>query len=488
MKTFPMFLRMEDRTVVIVGGGEQATQKCRLMLKTEAQIVIAAPALEEELSALHRTGRVEWHEGALAPALFADTALVFVATGCPGNDAAIHALAKEVGALVNVVDAPDLCDAITPSIVDRDPVVIAIGTEGTAPVLARQIKTKVEELLEPGLGDLAALAGRLREAVARRVPQARRRAFWRWVFSETPRRTHARGAEREAAAILKDAIAAGGAPEESGAGTIALVGAGAGRRDLITLRGVQRLQEADIIFHDRLIDAGVLEYARRDAERVCVGKVPGAHAWPQDRINGLLVAAAKQGKRVVRLKCGDPGIFARGRNEADALSAAGIAFEIVPGVTAASVAAASIGGFLTERGETDTLVLSTGTCRPGDVPPDLSRYLHAGTTLALYMSANAASRIERDLLVCGHPATLPVEIVSNADRPNMTTTTTTLGNLASAMQEERFSNPALILIRHPKSKHGCGLHESIGTKEPQMHPVSEAFLRDHAKQSHEVTG
>lgn len=455
MKTFPMFLRMENRRVVIVGGGEQAAQKCRLMLKTEARIVVAALALEDELATLHRDGRIDWHESAINPALFADTALVFIATGCPGADAALHIMAKAAGALVNVVDAPDLCDAITPSLVDRDPVVVAIGTEGTAPVLARQIKTKVEEMLEPRLGDLASLAGRLRVPVALRVPQRKRREFWRWVFSGSPRQTHARGGEREAAMAIKQAIADGSAPAETGTASVSLVGAGAGRRDLITLRGVQRLQEADIIFHDRLIDEGVLEYARRDAERVCVGKVPGAQEWPQERINALLVSAARQGKRVVRLKCGDPGIFARGADEAQSLAEADIAFEIVPGVTAACVAAANAGGFLTERGSTDTLVLSTGTCRPGDPPPDFTRHLHEGTTLALYMAVSAAPAIRRALLDAGYSSTLPVDIVVDADRPDMQMHSTTLDGLADVMQRNGISNTAMIFIRFAKSGAGA---------------------------------
>lgn len=452
MKTFPMFLTMENRRVVIVGGGEQAAQKCRLMLKTEARITVAALDLEEELAALARTGRIDWHEGSIAPSLFAETALVFVATGCKGADAAIHALAKAAGALVNVVDAPELCDAITPSLVDRDPVVVAIGTEGTAPVLARQIKTKVEEMLEPRLGDLAALAGRLRGAVAMRVPQSARRGFWRWVFSDAPRQAHARGAEREAAEAIKRAIAQGQAPAQDKSGSVALVGAGAGARDLITLRGVQRLQEADIIFHDRLIDDGVLEYARRDAERVFVGKAPGAHPWPQDRINSLLVSAARQGKRVVRLKCGDPGIFARGAEEAEALDAAGIPVEIVPGVTAACVAAASAGTFLTERKRTDTLILSTGACRKGDRLPDYSDLLRKGTTLALYMAVSSAPRIAGDLMASGCPAELPVEIISEAATPRERIERCTLSTLPQRMQDAKIANPAMIIVHYPKSE------------------------------------
>lgn len=324
MKTFPMFLQMQGRRVIIAGGGEQAAQKCRLILKTDAAIILLAPSLDPELSDLHAQGRVEWRKGPIGTADFDDSALVFVATGCPATDACLHMLAKGVGATVNVVDQPHLCDVITPSIVDRSPVVVAIGTEGTAPVLARQIKTKMEQLLEPRLGDLAALAGRLRDRASLRLEPRQRRDLWRWVFSGSVRDKHAKGSEREAAQMIKQAIDTANFGDDT-VGSVALVGAGPGSKDLITLRGVQRLQEADIIYYDRLVDPEILDLARRDAERVYVGKAPGCHHWPQDKISGVIVAAAKQGKRVVRLKCGDPGVFARGAEEADALSEAGIA-------------------------------------------------------------------------------------------------------------------------------------------------------------------
>ena len=307
MKTFPMFLKMTGRRVVIIGGGEQAAQKVRLILKTEARIEVWAPVLEPELAELAAEGRVQHHAGAITPESFQGAALAFIATGCPGIDMALHTLAKLSDAVVNVVDQPDLCDAITPSIVDRDPVVVAIGTEGTAPVLARQIKTKLEETLEPRLGDLAALAGRMRTAAAARLDPRKRRELWRWVFNDRPRQLVGSGAEREAAREIKSAIETGAFGASSG-GSVSLVGAGPGAKDLITLRGVQRLQEADVIYYDRLLDPEILELARRDAERIYVGKAPGCHSWPQEKITQSLVAAAKRGQRVVRLKCGAPGI------------------------------------------------------------------------------------------------------------------------------------------------------------------------------------
>ncbi|MEM6408797.1 MAG: NAD(P)-dependent oxidoreductase [Pseudomonadota bacterium] len=330
MKTFPMFLTMTGRRVVIAGGGEQAAQKCRLLLKTEARIEVLAPALDAELAALSAQGRITWRQGAITPASFADAALVFVATGCPGLDAALHALAKEAGVVVNVVDQPTLCDAITPSIVDRDPVVVAIGTEGTAPVLGRQIKTKVEELLEPRLGDLAALAGRLRGFAAQRLGPRDRRDLWRWVFSGPVRALHARGAEAHAAERLKAAIETG-VFEEAAPAPVALVEAGPGSADLMTLRAVKRLQEADVIYYDSLLDPQILELARRDAERVPVGQAPGCQSWPEGKVTGVMLRAVQQGKRVVRLRGGGPADWSGAQT---VFSAAGLSCEIVPGVVA----------------------------------------------------------------------------------------------------------------------------------------------------------
>ena len=298
MHSFPMFIRTTNRRVVICGGGEKAAQKARLMLKTDATLILAAPELDDELAGIVATGRASHHSGPVTPETFATAAMAFIATGCPLRDAGLHALARDVRCPVNVVDRPDLCDLITPSIVDRDPLVVAIGTDGTAPVLARDLRAQIETLLPARIGPFAALAGRLRASVAARIPARQRRAFWDWVFTGPPRATWERGTEREATATIKQAIAQGIPGEQ---GCIALVGAGPGARDLLTLRAMQRLQQADVIFYDRLVDPEVLDLARRDAERVYVGKHVGAHAIPQDRINALIVAAAKQGRRVVRL-------------------------------------------------------------------------------------------------------------------------------------------------------------------------------------------
>lgn len=330
MKTFPMFLQMQGRRVVIAGGGEQAAQKCRLILKTEAEIVVLAPDLDAELADLNQSGRIIWRAGAIRAGDFANTALVFIATGCKGADASLHALAKAAGAVVNVVDQPALCDALTPSIVDRSPVVVAIGTEGTAPVLARQIKTRLEELLEPRLGDLAAISGRLRDLAAQRLDPRARRDLWRWVFSGPVRRTHAQGGEREAAQMIKDAIhGTGHIPDQKG--SLAVVDAGSGPIDLMTLRGVQRLQEADVIYYDEHVNPDILELARRDAERHAITAATPDKAWPKDRIESVIISAALQGKRVVHLSQSHDGSVAQYQRTKSALLLSKIDCEFVGG-------------------------------------------------------------------------------------------------------------------------------------------------------------
>lgn len=325
MKFFPMFLQMAGRDVVIVGGGEQAAQKARLMLKTEARITVLAPELGPELAALVAAGRIGHDTAPITPARFRGAALVFIGSGCADHDGAIAAMAHAAGVVVNVVDQPHLCNAITPSIVDRDPLVVAIGTEGAAPVLARQIKTRLEEMLEPRLGDFVALAGGLRAAVAARVPHAARRGFWVWAFAGAPRRLFTRGAGDAARDMLHDAIAAGGAPDGAPAGALTLVGKGPCAPDLLTLRAVQRLQEADMVFFGHAGADDLLELARRDAERVRLA--PGAPALQAE------VAAARAGANVVRLVAGaDPGADPALAPAVAAARAAGLWVEIVPGV------------------------------------------------------------------------------------------------------------------------------------------------------------
>lgn len=451
MKAFPMFIRTTGRRVVIVGGGEQAAQKARLMLKTDAELVLVAETLEPELQSLVDTCRAV-RAYSLHATVFEDAAMAFVGTGCPGLDIAAYMLAKAARCPVNVVDQPDLCDITTPAIVDRDPLVVAIGSEGTSPVLTRDIKTRLEQMLPQNIGGLAALAGRLRPSVNATVKREQRRALWAWVFKGGPRDEWVRGHEREAALSIKDAIAAGKPPKDAAAGHISLVGAGPGARDLLTLRAVERLQEADVIFYDRLVDEEVLELARRDAERVFVGKHVGAHAWPQDRINQMIVAEAIKGRRVVRLKSGDPGIFGRATEEMEAAKEAGISVELVPGVTAATAAGAALNVSLTERDVSDVLILATASGCNRDRYPQATRHSGPGTTTAIYMGVTHATQFSEDLMAKGLAANSPVQVAVEVSKQGQLLLDTTLGALKHTLITNKIKGCALIVVKWPKTE------------------------------------
>lgn len=296
MKNFPMFLKMSGRRVLIIGGGEQAVQKTRLILKTEAEICLLAAELDPELLDLVAEGRVRHLSGPLTVELLQSAILVFSATGCAGAGAVHAALAKQANCIINVVDMPDHCEAMTPSIVDRDPLVVAIGTEGNAPILGRQIKSMIETKLEPGLGRLVTFAGRMRPRVAQRIRLERRRAFWRWVFSEQPRREFGRGNERAAFDLIKSGMEKSEeAPEASG--SIYLIAAKSQEPDLMTIRNVRHLQEAEVIFHERGQHARILELARRDAKRVAFD----SQKKNTTSLARIIAAASTGGKDVVVL-------------------------------------------------------------------------------------------------------------------------------------------------------------------------------------------
>lgn len=320
MRHFPLFLNLDGKRVVLVGGGEQAAQKARLLARTEARLEIMADALTPELAGMVAGGRAVRIGATPDAAAFAGARLVVVASGCAALDATAAGLARAAGAVVNVVDRPALSDAMMPAIVDRDPVVVAIGTEGTAPVLARRIKTLLETALEPELGRFATFAGSLRGPVARRIAPAGRRRFWEWACG-VPRRLFAEGREAEAKRAIDAALAEGAAPGAA-AGRISLIDAGLAP-DLLTLRAVERLQSADLVLYGADCPAAILDMARRDAGRVVLGPADGPARWRGAAAARRAVAEAAEGHQVVWL--GDPA------GAAEALTRCGAAFEVVPG-------------------------------------------------------------------------------------------------------------------------------------------------------------
>ncbi len=422
MRTFPVFLELAGRRALVVGGGEVAERK-------------AAP--------LHSVGaRVDFCTG-FDPVCLRGCSIA-VGAGAPEDQLqALYAEASRLGIPVNCVDRPELCSFITPAIVDRDPMTIAVSSGGAAPVLARLLRARIESLVGPAYGRLGALADSLKAETRRRLPDVlRRRRMLEQALSGRVADLVLAGRDGDARAAYLDALDAaerGAAGPERG--IVYLVGAGPGAADLLTLRALRLLGEADVIVHDRLIGPGVLEAARRDAERIDVGKAGPRHALPQGEINALLVRLGGEGRKVVRLKGGDPFVFGRGGEEAEALRAAGIAVEVVPGVTAALACAAQAGIALTHREASQMLTFVTGH----DPDLDWATLAHAGT-LAVYMGLAALPRLREGLLGAGLDPATPAALVENGGRAEQRLLRGTLESLTAEAPGWVVGGPVLLLV------------------------------------------
>ncbi len=446
MRHFPVFRNLRGHRVVVSGGGAVALAKLRLLLKTEARIAVYAADALPELRALVGKGRLMLVPRPLAEGDAICAVLLYCANADAAEDARAARIGRRAGALVNIVDDLEGSDFLSPAIVDRDPVVVAIGTEGAAPVLARRIKSDIEARLAPSLGSLARVAASFRDVAEILPPGRPRRRFWARFFERDGPVALAAGGAAAAAARLPDLLAeeAGARPEP---GRVSLVGAGPGDPELLTLRARNRLHEADVIVHDRLVAPGILELARREARFVAVGKTPGGPSWTQPAINALMVELAGQGAHVVRLKSGDPGVFGRLDEELDALDAAGIAWEIVPGVTSAAAAAAEIGRSLTRRGRNSAVSLVTAQDSAGFAEQDWRALAAPGAVAALYMGLRAARFVQGRLMLHGADPATPVTAVENAGRRERRTVATTLADLPQALAAEGIGGPAILFLR-----------------------------------------
>jgi uroporphyrin-III C-methyltransferase/precorrin-2 dehydrogenase/sirohydrochlorin ferrochelatase len=443
LAVFPAFHKVAGRRVVVVGQGAAAAAKLRLLAETSADIVLFSPVLDAATGAdLIRVGG-RWLPRWPDASDVSGAALAFVATGDDATDRAVWALARAAGVPVNVVDKPDLCDFYTPAIVNRAPLAVAIGTDGVAPVLARHVRAKIEALLAPAFGDLAGLADRLRARVAERIASVgSRRRFWAGFFTGPVAAKVFAGKVAEAEDAAVDALAR----HEKGIGHVSLVGAGPGASDLLTLRAQRLLQEADIVVYDRLVPDDVVSMGRRDAERVYVGKARGAHTVTQAEINNLIVRHAKAGKRVVRLKSGDPLIYGRAGEEIAALREAGISFDIVPGVTAAFAAAAEAEIPLTLRGVSSALVFATGVDADGETLPGWAGVALKGATVAVYMGRAVAGRVAAQLIEAGLSTATPVAVIENASHPGARAFAGRLDELHRIATSAEIRGTVLIII------------------------------------------
>lgn len=443
LNAFPVFLRVAERIVVIVGGGDAAFAKARLVAQSSAKIRIVAEQPDNVLAEWAVRIGLELIAAPYAARHLDGATLAFAASGDERLDSRVVADARAAGIPVNAVDQPELCDFYTPAIVNRAPIAVAIGTEGAGPVLAQLLRARIDQLLPPSLGLLAKLAISYRELAEKLLPKGGvRRRFWKAFFEGAPARAIAAGDEESAAVAASALLAARG----DSAGHVVLVGAGPGAEDLLTLRAQRHLMEADVIVHDALVPEEVVAMGRRDAERIAAGKRKGCHTKTQGEINALLVSLARQGKRVVRLKCGDPLIFGRAGEEMQALRDAGVSYEVVPGVTSAFAAAADFDLPLTLRGVASSVVFTTGHDLKGNALPDWAKLAISGATVAVYMGRSNAAEVATHLIEAGLSPDTAVAVAENASRRKRRLFHGTLADLPSLEERNDLSGPVMTII------------------------------------------
>lgn len=443
LNAFPIFLKVEGRAVAIVGGGDEALAKARLLAQSSAEIRIIADHVEPQLRDwIAANGAVRIHS-AYDASLVEGAVMVFAATGDEALDRRVSDDARRLGIAVNAVDRPELCDFFTPALVNRAPVAVAVGTEGAGPVLAQMLRARIDLMLSPQLGALAVLAAGFRDAVERLLPRGNvRRAFWREFFEGAPARALDNGQPAEARQAAAALLVQNGAPQ----GHVALVGAGPGAEDLLTLRAHRLLMQADVIVHDALVPEAIIAMGRRDAERLPVGKRKGCHSKTQDEINHLLVELARAGKRVVRLKSGDPLVFGRAGEEMQAMRDAGVSYEVVSGVTSAFAAAADFELPLTLRGVTSSMVFTTGHDLKGGSLPDWARLAISGATVAVYMGRSVAADVAGRLIDAGLSPDTAVAVVENASLNTRRRFHGTLADLPSLEGRGDLDGPVMTII------------------------------------------
>nr|WP_222938630.1 siroheme synthase CysG [Duffyella gerundensis] len=437
----PIFAELKEKPVLVVGGGDIASRKIELLRRAGAKVLIAARELCPELQALADEQQLTWLAKEFDEAQLDHVFLVIAATDDSALNARVFDAANQRYRLVNVVDDQPKCTFIFPSIVDRSPLVVAISSSGTAPVLARMLREKLEALLPANLGQMAEVAGSWRDRVkARFSKMSDRRRFWErafnGLFASQMAAGNVQGAEQTLAAELES-------PGQQ-QGEIILVGAGPGDAGLLTLRGLQVMQLADVVLYDHLVSDEVLDLVRRDADRICVGKRAGAHSVPQEETNQLLVSLALKGKRVVRLKGGDPFIFGRGGEELQAAQQAGIPFQVVPGITAAAGATAYAGIPLTHRDHAQSVLFITGHCRPDGDGIDWPSLARARQTLAIYMGTVKAAEISAQLIAHGRSASTPIAVIGRGTRQDQQVLIGTLEQLDELARSA--PTPALLVI------------------------------------------
>ncbi len=446
MQYLPIFLQIKQRHCLVVGGGKIAARKVALLQKAQADVTVVAPQLCDELSSLFADNQISYQAREFEPADLDDCVLVIAATDNTGVNEQVSRLAQQLKLPVNVVDNPALCSFIMPSIIDRSPVVIAVSTGGASPVLARLIRTKLEGSIPAAYGRLAKLVEGFRTKVKTTFPDvSSRRNFWEKILVGSVAERVFSGHEDEARQLL-DAAIDEQAVTPASSGEVYLVGAGPGDPDLLTFRALRLMQQADVVVYDRLVSPAIMELVRRDAEIIYVGKARNRHTMAQENINQLLVRLAKEGKRVLRLKGGDPFIFGRGGEEIELLAQNGVPFQVVPGITAASGCSTYAGIPLTHRDYAQSCVFVTGHLKDGSVDLNWQALAQPHQTVVFYMGLHGAPALCREMMAHGLPATTPVALVEQGTTPQQRVYTATLDTLLEVIANKQIKPPTLIIV------------------------------------------
>jgi uroporphyrin-III C-methyltransferase/precorrin-2 dehydrogenase/sirohydrochlorin ferrochelatase len=441
---FPISLKLQQQPCLIVGGGRIAYRKAVLLAKAGAVIHVIAPEIESNLLEIVETSQGQYVQAPFSPDIpLRNYRLVIAATNDKTTNVQVFEACEAEKILVNSVDDPPHCRFMVPAIIDRSPLVVSIATNGTSPVLSRQIRTQLEASIPHGMGKLAEFSGKWRAAVKAKIENPdERRIFWEDLYASPLKEQVFNDNITEADRLIEQALIEWKAPK----GEVYLVGAGPGDPELLTLKALRLMQQADVVIYDRLVSPPILDLCRRDAEKIYVGKARSNHSVPQDGINALLVEYAAQGKRVCRLKGGDPFIFGRGGEEIQELFAAGVAFQVVPGITAASGCSAYAGIPLTHRDYAQSVRFLTGHLKEGSPELPWHELVYENQTLVLYMGLVGLEKICAQLIAHGQRPNMPVALISKGTTPDQKVVVGTLADIASKVTEHQIQAPTLTII------------------------------------------
>lgn len=475
MEHYPAFLNLKDRHVLIVGGGKVAERKVETLMNAGSHVTVVSPEVTDNIQQWINDGLIQHAQREFKDTDLNNVLLVIAATANSDVNTHIAELAHAQNTLVNVVDNTKLCSFIVPSVVDRSPVTIAVSTGGASPVLARQLRMKLETMVPSSCGQLAAITEEYRDAVKQRFESNdERKKFWERALKGPFAELVYAGQIKDARQLLDDLLEQGDG--DSKMGEVYLVGAGPGDPDLLTFKALRLMQQADVMVYDRLVSKTILDMANRNADRIYVGKEKDNHAVPQDKINDLLVELAKQGKRVLRLKGGDPFIFGRGGEEIETLAEEGVPFQVVPGVTAASGCASYSGIPLTHRDYAQSCSFATGHLKDGTINLNWDHLAQPNHTAVFYMGLTGIKIISKEMQDHGLAPDTPAALVEQGTTRNQRVHIGTLATLPELVETSGVRAPTLTIIGNVVK-----LHDKLHWYEPERHAAATEFSKNEPK-------